>query len=48
LALYFKRKDQFLDTANKGEIDWQEEEKKDCKFKKKLPIQSFLYIKAKK
>ena len=30
LALYFKRKDQFLDTANKGEIDWQEQAKKDC------------------
>ena len=32
LALYFKRKDQFLETANKGEIDWQAEEKKDRKF----------------
>jgi hypothetical protein len=31
LALYFKRKDQFLETANKGEIDWQAEEKKDRK-----------------
>ena len=31
LALYFRRKDQFLETANKGEIDWQDQDKKDCK-----------------
>ena len=31
LALYFRKKDRFLDTANKGEIDWQEQEKKERK-----------------
>ena len=31
LALYFRRKDQFLETANKGEIDWQDQDKKECK-----------------
>ena len=30
LALYFRKKDIFLETANAGEIDWQEKEKKDC------------------
>ena len=29
LALYFRKKDRFLDTANKGEIDWQEDQKKE-------------------
>lgn len=29
LALYFKKKDQFLDIVNKGEIDWQEDSKKE-------------------
>ena len=31
LALYFRRKDQFLETANTGEIDWQDQDKKDRK-----------------
>ena len=31
LALYFRKKDLFLETANKGEIDWQEGDKKDRK-----------------
>ena len=31
LALYFRKKDLFLETANMGEIDWQERQKKDCK-----------------
>ncbi len=31
LALYFRKKDLFLETANKGEIDWQECDKKDRK-----------------
>ena len=31
LALYFRKKDRFLETANCGEIDWQEQEKKECK-----------------
>ena len=29
LALYFRKKDVFLETANAGEIDWQEQDKKD-------------------
>ena len=29
LALYFRKKDRFLETANTGEIDWQEQEKKE-------------------
>ena len=33
LALYFRKKDIFLETANAGEIDWQEKEKKDCELK---------------
>ena len=32
LALYFRKKDRFLETANCGEIDWQETEKKQRKF----------------
>ena len=31
LALYFRKKDRFLETANCGEIVWQEQEKKECK-----------------
>ncbi len=31
LALYFRKKDRFLETANTGEIDWQEHEKKERK-----------------
>ena len=31
LALYFRKKDRFLETANCGEIDWQETEKKQRK-----------------
>ena len=32
LALYFRKKNLFLEAANTGEIDWQEDGKKDCKF----------------
>ena len=31
LALYFRKKDRFKEVANSGEIDWQEDGKKDCK-----------------
>ena len=31
LALYFRKKNVFMDVANTGEIDWQEDAKKDCK-----------------
>ena len=27
MALYFRKKDQFLETANSGEIDWQDDKK---------------------
>lgn len=33
LALYFRKKDLFLETANRGEIDWQERDKKECKWR---------------
>lgn len=32
LALYFRKKNLFLEAANTGEIDWQEDGKKDCRF----------------
>ena len=31
LALYFRKKAVFQEVSNAGEIDWQGEEKKDCK-----------------
>ena len=31
LALYFRKKDRFLEMANTGEFDWQEQEKKERK-----------------
>ena len=31
LALYFRKKNLFLEAANTGEIDWQEDGKKECK-----------------
>ena len=31
LALYFRKRDHFKEVANSGEIDWQEDGKKDCK-----------------
>ena len=31
LALYFRKKNLFLEAANTGEIDWQGDEKKDRK-----------------
>ena len=34
LALYFRKKDLFLETANSGEIDWQENGKKQREFHK--------------
>ena len=32
LALYFRKKNLFQEVANTGEIDWQEDVKKDCEF----------------
>ena len=31
MALYFAKKDKFLEVANKGEIDWKDPEKKERK-----------------
>ena len=45
LALYFRKKDIFLDTANAGEIDWQEQEKKDCELNVEVMDLMILYSK---
>lgn len=34
LAVYFKKRDAFLDVVENGEFDWQSEEKKECMFNK--------------
>lgn len=34
MALYFRKKNSFLEVANTGEIDWQDAEKKDRKMLK--------------
>ena len=31
LAMYFKKRNSFLDLIDNGEFDWQSEEKKECK-----------------
>lgn len=31
LAMYFKKKNQFLELIDNGEFDWQSEDKKECK-----------------
>lgn len=31
LAMYFKKRNSFLDLIDNGEFDWQSEDKKDCK-----------------
>lgn len=31
LAMYFKKRDKFLDLINEGEFDWQDGEKKERK-----------------
>lgn len=35
LAMYFKKRNAFLDLVDNGEFDWQSEEKKECKYNKK-------------
>lgn len=30
LAMYFKKRDKFLELVDDGEFDWQSEEKKEC------------------
>lgn len=32
LAMYFKKRNAFLELVENGEFDWQGEEKKDCKY----------------
>lgn len=32
LAMYFKKKEQFLELIDNGEFDWQSDEKKERKF----------------
>lgn len=34
LAMYFKKRNSFLELIDNGEFDWQSEDKKDCKIKK--------------
>lgn len=31
LAMYFKKRDKFLELIDNGEFDWQSDEKKECK-----------------
>lgn len=31
LAMYFKKRNSFLELIDNGEFDWQSEDKKDCK-----------------
>lgn len=33
LAVYFKKRNAFLELVENGEFDWQSEEKKECKKK---------------
>lgn len=30
LAMYFKKRDKFLELVDDGEFDWQSQEKKEC------------------
>jgi len=32
LAMYFKKRNAFLELVENGEFDWQGEEKKDCEY----------------
>jgi cGMP-specific 3',5'-cyclic phosphodiesterase len=34
LAMYFRKKDRFIDLVENGEIAWQGDDKKECKFLK--------------
>ena len=42
LALYFRKKNLFQEVANTGEIDWQEDGKKDCMYFLYCILKSFL------
>lgn len=33
LAIYFKKKNKFLELIDNGEFDWQSDDKKECKFR---------------
>lgn len=32
LAMYFKKRESFLELIENGEFDWQSDEKKECKY----------------
>lgn len=32
LAMYFKKRNSFMELVENGEFDWQSEDKKECKF----------------
>lgn len=32
LAMYFKKRSRFLELIENGEFDWQNDDKKDCKY----------------
>lgn len=32
LAMYFKKKNRFMELVENGEFDWQSEEKKECEY----------------
>lgn len=36
LAMYFKKRNAFLELVENGEFDWQSEEKKECEFYRKI------------
>lgn len=39
LAMYFKKRNQFLELVENGEFDWQSEEKKERKYPTKYSAQ---------
>ena len=41
LAMYFKKKNRFMELVENGEFDWQSEEKKECE--KNFNDQKFLH-----
>lgn len=38
LAVYFKKRNAFLELVENGEFDWQSEEKKECKILGSLKV----------
>lgn len=33
MAMYFKKKNTFLELSDNGEFDWQSQEKKECEYR---------------